>query len=171
MATLGLAACARRTQDLAAPTTAPIATTVPAAPTALAGAAAAAPTAQPTVASVSVAAPTPAAAQASPRRGGMLMTATQTDIRHQCARGRLPRSANAGLQSIGVLRPPVDAVVELGYEQATLGFPSSDGRYRRLPWGVAQQRLTTRSAAVATGTTAVQTVRPVWPSPRWQPYT
>jgi peptide/nickel transport system substrate-binding protein len=76
MAALGLAACARRTQDLAVPTTAPVATNAPAAP---APAAAAAPTAQPTVASVAVAAPTPAAAQAAPRRGGMLMTATQTD--------------------------------------------------------------------------------------------
>jgi peptide/nickel transport system substrate-binding protein len=78
MAALGLAACARRTQDLAAPTTVPIATSVPAAPPAPAGAAPAAATAQPTVASVSVAAPT-AATQGALRRGGMLMTATQTD--------------------------------------------------------------------------------------------
>src|SRR5712692_10569713 len=76
MAALGLAACARRTQDLAAPTAAPVATTAPAAPTAPAGAAApaAAPTAQPTVAAVSVAAPTPAAAAGTPRRGGTLLT-------------------------------------------------------------------------------------------------
>jgi len=39
----------------------------------------AAATAQPTVAAVSAAAATPAAAQGAPRRGGMLMTATQTD--------------------------------------------------------------------------------------------
>src|SRR4030088_3599940 len=80
MAALGLAACARRTQDLAAPTAAPVPTTAPAAPTAPVGAAPpAAPTAQPTVASVSLAAPTPAAAKATPRRGSTLMTATQTD--------------------------------------------------------------------------------------------